>query len=166
MSNYTEFFLNSRSNVVQLECLEISHPSFSKVYRIVRNATNGVSVRYENGVVYPHDYYPLKITSIGSRGDLDQGFKITMGDLGELIPSEIDRVISANTFGLKPSVKYRTFRSDDLNTVMFGPLILEIKTFTFTKEGAMFEAKAPTLNNNGTGELYRIDRFPGLRGFV
>lgn len=166
MSDYSEFFLNSRSNIVQLECLEISHPNFTQTYRLVRNATNGISVTYEDGITYAHSYYPLSIVSIGSRGDLDQGFKISFGDLGEVLPKEIDSVSSANRFDVKPVVKYRTFRSDRLNTVLYGPLVLEIKSFAFTRDGSTFEARAPTLNNNVTGELYKLDRFTGLRGFL
>jgi hypothetical protein len=30
----------------------------------------------------------------------------------------------------------------------------------------MFEAKAPSLNVNKTGELYTFDRFPMLKGFL
>lgn len=166
MSVYSEFFLRSPSSVVQLECLEISHPAFTQTYRIVRNNTKGVTVKYEDGIDYIHAYYPLEIKSIGNRGDLDQGIQINLGDLGEVLPMELDSVTSANGYGVKPKVNYRTFRSDDLNTVLFGPLRLEVSTFSFTRDGSTFEAKAPSLNINKTGELYKIDRFPSLRGFV
>lgn len=166
MSKYSEFFFKSSGNVVQLECLEISHPSFTKVYRIVRNAVNGITVKYEDGLEYEHTYYPLQITSMGSRGDLDQGLQINLGDLGEVLPKELDAVTSEDKFSIKPVVKYRTFRSDDLQTVMFGPLVLEVTTFSFNREGSTFEAKAPLLNVSKTGEVYKIDRFPMLRGFL
>jgi len=166
MTSYSEFFLRSKSSVVELECLQISHPNFTKVYRLVRNSTNGALLRYENGIQYQHDYQQLAITKLGSRGDLDQGLRISFGDLGEVIPNEIDAITAANSFNIKPRVEYRTFRSDDLNTVMFGPLILEIKSFSFTREGSTFEASAPQLNINKTGELYKIDRFPSLRGLL
>jgi hypothetical protein len=166
MSQYSEFFLNSSSSVIQLECLEISHPDFTKTYRIVRNATKGITVKYEDGNLYPHEYYPLSIVSMGNRGDLDQGFRITLGDLGDVLPAELDSVTSADGFDTKPTVSYRSFRSDDLETVLFGPLFLEVTTFSFTREGSSFEAKAPSLNINRTGEIYTLDRFPGLRGFL
>ncbi len=164
--SYSEFFLKSSGSVVQLECLEISHSAFTKTYRVVRNATNGITVRYEDGVLYAHTYYPLQVQSLGARGDLDQGLQINLGDLGEVLPTELDAVTSANGFGEKPIVKYRTFRSDDLNSILFGPLVLEVKTFSFNREGSTFEAKAPSLNINKTGELYKIDRFSMLRGFL
>lgn len=166
MSNYAEFFLKSKSNVVQLETLEISHPNFTKTYRIVRNAVQGVTVRLENGVFEKFDYYPLQIENAGVRDDLDQSIKINLGDLGEVLPKELDEVSSNNGFGTKPIVIYRTYRSDDLSRPLFGPVMLEASTFAFNREGSTFEAKAPSLNINRTGEIYSLDRFPMLRGFL
>lgn len=164
MSLYSDFFLNSKSRVVQLEMLEISHPSFSKVYYIVRNATLGITVRHENGVNRKYQYYPCKIEQNSDSDDLDQGFKISVGDLGELIPDEVDRVNAANTAAVKPKVVYRSYRSDDLLNVMYGPLVLEVKAFSFTPDGASFQANAPQLNINSCGEIYDLVRFDPLRG--
>lgn len=166
MSAYTEFFLNCKASVVQLELLEISHPNFSKVYRLVRNATNGITVKLEDGLFYDFQYVPLRISLMNEKDDLDQIIKIELGDLGEIVPSELDLVEAASGFNVKPVLKYRTFRSDDLENVLFGPLILEIKRFSFNKEGSLFEAKAPSLNVNKTGEIYSLDRFPMLRGLL
>lgn len=166
MSVYTEFFLKSRSNVVQLELLEISHPDFTQVYRIVRNAAAGVTVTLETAVVAEFDYYPCRITSLGNRDDLDQAFRIDLGDLGEVLPLELDAVAEADGFATKPEVLYRTYRSDDLTQPLFGPLELEVQTFAFKAEGASFVARAPQLNEDTTGELYKLDRFPMLRGFL
>lgn len=163
---YSEFFLNNTGAVVQYETLEISHPNFTKTYRVVRNSKDGLRAKYEDENYYDHDYYPLGIQSIGARGDLDQGFQIVMGDLGEVLPTEMDSVSSADAFHIKPVVKYRTFRSDDLDDIMFGPLSLEVDSFSFTREASTFQAKAPSLNISTTGELYRTDRFPMLRGFL
>lgn len=166
MSSYAEFFLKSKSSVVQLETLEISHPDFTKVYRIVRNAVEGVTLTLENGTSAMFDYYPLQIENAGVRDDLDQSIKINLGDLGEVLPKELDEVSSNNGFGIKPIVIYRTYRSDDLTRPLFGPVTLEVSTFAFNREGSTFEAKAPSLNINKTGETYSLDRFPMLRGFL
>lgn len=166
MSSYAEFFLNSKSSVVQLETLEISHPNFTKVYRVVRNAVEGVSVTLETGDFATFDYYPLQIENAGIRDDLDQSIKINLGDLGDVLPKELDEVSSNNGFGTKPIVVYRTYRSDDLSRPLFGPVTLEVSTFAFNREGSTFEAKAPSLNINKTGEVYSLDRFPMLRGFL
>lgn len=166
MSKYAEFFLNSKSSVVQLETLEISHPNFTKIYRIVRNAVEGVGVYLENGQFTTFDYYPLQIENAGVRDDLDQAIKINLGDLGEVLPKELDEVSSNDGFSTKPIVVYRTYRSDDLTRPLFGPVTLEVSSFAFNREGSTFEAKAPSLNVNKTGELYKFDRFPMLRGFL
>lgn len=166
MTTYAEFFLNSKSSVVQLETLEISHPNFTKVYRIVRNAVQGVTVVVEDGSSKSFDYYPLKIENAGIRNDLDQSITINLGDLGEVLPKELDEVSSNDNFSTKPTVIYRTYRSDDLSRPLFGPVVLEVTSFAFNREGSTFEAKAPSLNISKTGEVYKIDRFPMLRGFL
>lgn len=166
MSKYSEFFLNSASSVVRLELLEITHPNFSKAYRIVRNAVSGVTVTLETGEIATFDYYPLRIVTSGARDDLDSSIRIDLGDLGEILPDELDAVTLANGFAKKPTVKYREYRSDDLKNVLNGPLVLEVTTFSFKREGSSFEAKAPSLNINRTGEIYDFDRFPMLRGFL
>lgn len=166
MTTYSEFFLNSRSSVVQLELLEIQHPNFTKVYRVVRNAVKGVTVTLETSASAFFEYYPLRIENNGSRDDLDQSFTITLGDLGEVLPVELDSVASAQGFGVKPVVIYRTYRSDDLTRPLFGPVLLEVESFAFNRDGSTFTAKAPALNINKTGELYKLERFPMLRGFL
>lgn len=166
MNAYTEYFLKSKSSIVQLETIEISHPNFTKIYRCVRNNSAGITAKIETDATVAFDYYPMRITSSGARDNLDYGIKIELGDLGEVIPTELDAVASGNGFSTKPVVKYRTYRSDDLETILFGPITLEIGAFSFTREASSFEARAPLLNINGTGEFYTIDRFPMLRGFL
>lgn len=166
MSTYAEFFLKSKSNVVQLELIEISHPAFTRVYRVVRNMVKGVTVTLETGAIETFSFYPLSIELGSSRDDLDQSMTINLGDLGEVLPKELDAVRLANYFNVKPKILYRIFRSDNLKEVMYGPILLEVDTFAFTREGAAFEAKAPSLNVNKTGELYKFDRFKMLRGFL
>jgi hypothetical protein len=164
MSEYSEFFLNSKSKVVQLELLEIYHPNFSKRYYIVRNAVLGVTVKHEDGTTHAYQYYPCKLEQNSTEDDLDAGYKITWGELGEIVPTEMDRVRAANGFLTKPTIIYRSYRSDNLNTVMFGPILLEAVAFTFTLEGSAFEANAPQMNQNSVGEIYDLVRFDALRG--
>lgn len=166
MANLNEFFLNSKSNIVQLDLLEITHPNFSKPYRIVRNSVMGVSVNIGGSVPERFDYYPVSIKGTSVKDDLDQGITVILGDLGEIIPKEIDLVRKADGFNIKPRVRYWTFRSDDLNSPLYGPVVLEVGEFSNDLNGASFEAKAPSLNVSKTGEIYDLTRFPGLRGFL
>lgn len=166
MSEYAEFFLNSKSSVVQLETLEITHPDFTKDYRVVRNATAGLTVTLENAEVVEFDYYPLRVVGTGTRDNLDFGLKIDLGDLGEVLPTELDAVSDAGGFAVKPTIIYRSYRSDDLLKPLFGPLVLQVSTFSFNRYGSSFEARAPSLNVNKTGEVYSLESFPMLRAFL
>jgi hypothetical protein len=166
MSAYTEFFLNGRADVAQLELLSISHPDFTQDYHLVRNKASGVTVTLETAASQAFQYVPMRISQIGVRDNLDFGLRVDLGDLGEVLPLELDAVATAGGFGVKPTVTYRTYRSDNLTAPLFGPVVLEVPSFAFTDEGASFEAEAPRLNVSATGELYTLDRFPMLRGLL
>lgn len=310
--NFAQFFLNSNTNVVQLDLVEIFHPSFSKTYRLVRNSVAGITVTLEDASVKTFDYYPLRLVPAGSKTDLDQTLEVTFGDLGQIIPQEIDRIIKSHVqpfYGgallgawtdaagiliappflignggwfyvpgtaaklslgvqdnfytdntgfftvningvnstvngtakpwintdpvypfvatgatapvvvtvvpgallkivvsglvdlgagfnpsdglgdplggvptsppgtfvnhdpgpgsiIKPTLKYRTYRSDVLSEPLDGPFIFQVNNVSFQKQGATLQCSALRLNQNTTGEIYTMDRFPMLRGFL
>jgi hypothetical protein len=166
MSVYSEFFLNSQSSIIELDTLEISHSKFTRTYYVVRNAMDGITAKIEDGTYKVFQYGRMTISPLGASDDLEQIIKVSFGDLGEILPLEIDSVSSQDGFPEKPIIKRRIYRSNDLDNILFGPVTLEAKTFSFAREGATFEAKAPSLNLNRTGELYRFDRFPMLKGFL
>ena len=166
MPNYSEFFLSSPSSVASLETIEISHGSFSKTYRIVRNAINGITATLETGQEVYFEYYPAQISPLGSDETLDQDITVSLGDLGEIIPQEIDFVHRDDSWDEKPVLVYRLFRSDDLSSPMFGPVTLEVENITSNKKGSSIVARAISLNSLKTGEIYDYERFPGLRGFL
>lgn len=165
MSQYSEFFFTSKTNVVELELIELSHPSFSQTFYIVSNAVAGITVTLETGAVQAFTYYPLKITPTGASTDLDQTMKVMLGDVGEVLPQQLDLVKKANTVGTKPACIYRTYRSDSLGAPLFGPIVFRVQNVAFTKQGATLDISAPRLNLNKTGESYNLDRFPSLRAF-
>jgi hypothetical protein len=163
MTAYSAFFLGSSPTIVQLELMELTHPKFSQTFRLVRNAVNGVTVTHEGGAgPFAYTYLPMRIKPLGSQTDLDQELEITIGDLGDIIPAELDRVATGNAFFIKPSLVYRTYRSDDLTTPLFGPFTFRVDGVTFTKQGAAFKARAAQFNQTRTGDTYRIERFPML----
>lgn len=166
MPDYAAFFLNSRTSVAYLETLEISHPNFTQTHRIVSNAADGVTVTLETGARAAFVFLPVRVRPTGSGDDLDQIIRVDLGDLGEIIPAELDAVAAAEGFSVKPTVLYRVYRSDDLTAPLLGPLRLEVHNLNSNQDGSSFEARAPALNLNRTGELYRLERFPMLRGFL
>lgn len=164
--DFTAYFLNSPASSVPYETLEISHPNFTRTYYLVRNAKDGMKATLETSETVDFEYRPMNFKPAGSSDDLEQSIQCDLGDLGETVPQEVDAVDDAGGWGIKPSCFWRTFRSDDLSAPIFGPLELEITNFAFTREGASFEAKAPSLNVSRTGERYSTARFPMLRGFM
>lgn len=167
MPDLKQFFLNGRARDIEYETLSIFDPSFSKIYRIVRNSRLGLTATLETSETVFFEYYPLRIVRPGDKDDLDQTYQITLGDLGDLLASEIRRKRAAGTMHIKPVCTYRTFGSDDLSSPLRGPEILEIPQITgLTPEGSEFEARPPRIDNTRTGEIYSLARFPMLRGVL
>lgn len=166
MSAYSQYFMNSSPTIVELDCIEITHPNFTTTYRLVRNAVNGITVTHE-GPTGPFDYtyYPMQLKPLGSSTDLDQGISLTLGDVGELLSKEVTAVQVANGMPTRPKLNYRTYRSDDLTVPLFGPVIMEIRTITSNKEGCLIEAQAPYLNITRTGVIYTVKDFSPLKAF-
>ena len=165
-NDYGRYLLGSPANVAQLETIEISHTNFAKTHYFVRNHTDGVTVILENGNSQTFSYLPMNISEQGTGSDLDFGLLIEFGDLGELLPDELDGVTAANGLFTEPTLIYRTYRSDDLTSPLVGPIELNIKSFSFNENAATFEASSDNANSQRTGELYTVSRFPMLRAFI
>lgn len=166
MPDYVGFFLNAGRSVIEFETLEISHLSFSQTFYLVRNRPGGLEAKLETGEEVEFVYLPLRIRPMAERGTLDFGISVDFGDLGDIIPDEIDRVIADDAMQVRPVLRYRTYRSDDLSGPMYGPIRLEIPSISRKREGATFDAVAPFLNLSKTGEIYSTTRFTPLRGFL
>lgn len=166
-TDYAEFFLASPPNITQLECVEIFHTNFSQVFRLNRNSLVPITVTQTAGFFtgdFEYIYCPMTVSPLSSSTDLDQTIKITFGDLGEILPAELDLVSAAGGFFRKPIMTYRTYRDDDLTQELFGPIILEIQSISFNQDGATLDCKPPVANRARSGEVYTVDRFPMLEG--
>lgn len=173
MSELSEFFFTAPQSAVRLQVLEISHPSFSQTYRVVRNMVGTIQVRHENNDVFTYTHFPMVVNEIGSDNSLDQEIEVTLGDLGRVLPQELDRVNNDNAADIKPVLVYREYVTTNFHSAsgqfrdpVRGPFTLEINTIAFNKQGATFVAKPPAFNKTRTGEYYTVERFPMLRGFL
>lgn len=165
MLNY-DFYLKGNPNDVLLQLIEVSHPAFSKVYRYVKNAVDGVTVNHEDGSSYFYDYSPLSIKKSKSSDDLDQSLDIGVGDLGEELPQEIDNLYLGAYFNVKPVLNYREYLSSDLSKPFLSILGLEVTDYQMQKEGGQFTCKAKELNLSSTGLTFNLNDYPTMRGFV
>lgn len=164
---WIDFFLGASSRIAELQTLEIRQPSFSKVWRLQSHYREGFWARIESGEQVFFEYAPMAMRALEDRGNLDFGISVTLGDLGEILPDEIQRASAAGTLrSSPPEAIFRSFRSDNLEKPMYGPIRLRAQTITRSQSGAQFDATAPQVNVSKTGMLYRTDLFPMLRGFL
>lgn len=164
-----EFFLTAPRSVRRLELIELTHPNFTRDYRLVRNARRGVTATINVGgtpTATAFQFYPLRIRRDSASDDLSEGLTLDVGDLGELIPQEIDAIENAAGMSVRPRLRYWAFRSDDLVSPILGPYEYEVKTISRSPLGASIKAGAPELAMSATGESYTPERFPMLRGMI
>lgn len=182
MSLYSDYYYAASPDVTDFDCIEIEHFRFSPtVHRLVANAQYhqlsttdslgnpkmGLIVTHEGGAgPFEYEYVPMKIEMLGTGNDLDQSIRVTLGDVGEIIPEQIDRVMRFNGMQLKPIVRYRAYRSDDFAVPLTtAPQKFEIKRISFNRTGCSFEAIAPYLNSTRTGVIYDPKKFPCMKAF-
>lgn len=160
-----DFYLGAPASVTELETLEISHPSFSQTFYLTFSDADGFYANDENGIKRFFQYLPMSLKGSTLTTDLDYGVGVTLGDLGDLIHKELDRVEVAETWNIHPKVIHRTYRSDRLDVPMRGAIELEIGDYTYNQEGFSFEARAPDVKSPGTGILYTLERFSIMLAF-
>lgn len=169
--DYAQFFLASPPDIVELECLELFHTNFTQEFRICRNCDINSTIQVTQTAGFftgdrVYTYYPVSVDRANSTTDLDQNITLTFGDLGTLLPAQMDSVSAEAGFNKKPILVYRTYRSDDLTQELFGPLTLEVRSISFNRSGCVIEAKAPLANKSRSGEIYTRNRFPMLEGII
>lgn len=166
MPDYS-FWLSGSPDDVRLLLVEISHPAWSKTYRIVKNHAKGITVTHTDGLSYFYEYVPLTIQKGSSNDDLDQKITIGIGDLGEYFPAELDRVRASPMYSkVRPTLNYYEYNLSDLTKPQVAILGLEVTDYEPKKEGAVFVCQAKRMNLTKTGEVYTLDNTPTLRGFV
>lgn len=163
---FVSFFLTAAPSVIQLELIEVTHPDFSQAYRYVRNQRGGVTVSLPGVGLTFFEFRPLAIRRTEVSDDLVSGLALDIGDPGDVLPTELDRLVAASSMSTKPALRYWVYRSDDLNTPLVGPLVYEVRSISTKGPNASLEAGAPERNASGTGEIYTFTRFPMLRGFL
>ena len=160
MTDYVGFFLNGGGDVMQLECIEISHPSFANTFRYVKNDTDGLIA---GGVFY--QYQPMSIERNNVSNDLEQTIAVTIADMQDELSKAVRAIHKSANPTTRPSVVYKIFRSDELSSPMLTLQTLEIVTISKNSEGLVtFEAQAPELNSVKTGLTYTLENYPLLRG--
>lgn len=159
MADYYSFYLNSSGGVVPLECVELSHPSFPKIFRYVKNDMDGIIAGGQS-----YFYQPMSIKRNNVTNDLDQTIALTLADMDDEFAKAVAGIHSSPYPHVKPSCVFKIFRDDELDTPMTQLQILEVPTVSKDSTGLVtFDAQAPELNSVKTGRTYSIEDYPLLR---
>ncbi len=160
----TEYYLDSSPSVRLLECIEIKHSLWPVSLRYVTNNTYGMTVKHEDGETAVYEYMPLQIRRGNTADNLDQTLSITVGDLGEVVPQLLKIIRDADSEE-RPQVIYRCYSSSNLDMPIDRQAGLEVETMSRDPQATTFDVASQRLNSVGTGRLYTVDEFPGLKGF-
>lgn len=167
MTTDYDYYLKGDPEEVRLALIEVTHPSFLYAYRYVQNHAYGVSVKHEDGAWYEYAYSPITVKKSKADDDLDQSITIGVGDLGQYLPEDIDRLRDCSQYAhIKPKLNYREYLLSNLEKPALSVLGLEVSDWQPSKEGSVFVCKAKELNLTRTGLTYSLDKFPLLRGFL
>lgn len=164
MSDLDKFHLDATPSAAMLELIEISHPLWPKPLRYVTNHADGVTVKHEDGLVYHYEFMPVQINKGANSDDLDQTLSITVGDLGQVVPQLLKIIRDANNFE-RPTVVYRAYASNNLNTPLQVVKGYEVEDRTTDHQATTFNAATKRANSTGSGLFYTVDEFPSLKGF-
>jgi len=160
---YIDFFLNSTRDVVGIETIEISHPSISKTYYFVANIQAGETLKLEDGKSQFFEFLPVQFTHEADNNTLDYQLSVQLGDAGTILPEEIEKLLKAEGWRIKPKVTKRDYRSDSL--AMIKIIKTECHGVTTKDEGSVMSCGAPRLNNIRRGQIQTTERFPTLEQF-
>jgi hypothetical protein len=160
----SDFVLAGPRGAAYLDTVVLSHPSWSQEYRVVRNAVSGITATLETAAVVEFSYYPLVVKPPGARQGLQLELAVELGDLGEVLPAELDRMRAAGTMYVRPALVYRAFRSDDLaGGPIVGPWSFEVYQISASLSGSTLSARTRASSPARTGRLYQSRLFPTLR---
>ena len=162
-----DYFLRGDPTVVRPQLIEVTHPAFRRAYRYVQNAARGVTVTHEDGEIHAYRYSPISIKKSKSDDSLDQSITITVGDLGEFLPDDMDRLrASEDHRNVKPTLNYREYLSDNLDSPILTIEELMVTDHQPHIDGGMFVCKAKEMNLTKTGMSYTLEDFLTLRDFL
>ena len=160
------YHLIGNAHDVLLECIEISHPAFSQTYRYVRNHAKGLDVTHEDGTVTHYDYAPIKLQRGQSNEKLSQTITLTIGDLGLIIPKEVDRLYDSPYELEYPLLVCRRYLLSNLQVPFERRKVLKITENNPQKFGAVLKAMQRALNISKSGRTFNLDKWAALRGFL
>ena len=171
INDIKDFHLDSAPQIALLETLEVSHSAWAAPIRIVTNHADGLIARNELGQFVNYQFAPLLVTKGTTTDNLDQNLKITLGDLGEIVPPLIDAIRAANSDEY-PQVVYRAYAYDAGAMALAKETPIDVidglvvTAMSRDSQATTFEAKTIDKNSVKTGRTYNLNDYPDLKGLL
>lgn len=151
----TSWFFSAQTTSIYHELITFNSP-VNKGF--VRNAKSGI---ISNGVSY--EYLPFRIRKGESRNNVDYEFFIDFAVADNILLNNYIRYIQTNP---EPTLTYSIVDGSDNNDILFGPITMSLGNVIVEKSAASLAVNQRDLSRNRTGEIYDLDRFPSLQGFL
>lgn len=163
-SDYQQFVMNSQSDSVELDLIEISSPHFSKVYRYVNNAGLGVDLTL-NGEVVHFEYMPFVVRESDKKFNLDSELSLALPGGSEDMSREVERLIRSgaiNNPSKRPIFKRWFFSSKNLTQPALTHPELEVFGCQRDHQKSVIQCGSSNMKSEGIGMFATIDQFPML----
>ena len=152
----------------EFRTIEIFHPDFSAVLRFVQDFEDQTLLLESDAPRNPSSNVlftgiNLAIQEPSEAANSSPILTVNMGAVGNEVQDQLDQ-ITANGQLVPVEVIYRRFYEDDTTgpVLVFRLSAANLKFESYT--GVSFTAQDIDLSNRPAGEIYTIERFPGLRG--
>ena len=158
-----EVLLNSQpEGKTHFETIYISHSKMSATRYFVFNSVP-LTAKLNTGVAVTFLPANISATNAQNSNDLDQQASFSISDENNELDDELDRIPLGDTEDV--IVGYGVYVSDALNAPAEF-VEYTAKSFPQKKGSFTMQCGAPNLNQNETGEIMDLSRFPMLRSAV
>jgi len=165
---YKKFLASAPLPEREYRTLEFYHSQFPKLYRLTKDFEDQTLTLESDAPRNPgesvlFDAVSMEITEPGENEGGESILSATVGALGGEIHDAV-KSITGDGFFESIQVVYRKFYSGDLS----GPKVVQYLTASSVNfesyEQARIVAEDDDLANKSSGEIYTLERFPGLVG--
>lgn len=171
--DYVKFKMNKPESKRDIRTIEIYHPDFTKVFRLVQdfdhyNATLESTAPRQAGQEVMFEPFAGTIVEPSERNDGDRAIQINLADITGVIQDELDRIDGVKWF-TPIEVIYRKYWSDNNTAPAVNPLYLYASSPSFNESdgdipvSATFNAQDSDLSQKAGGRIYTTTDYPGLK---
>lgn len=152
--DYKILLASRPENETHYELITITHSLLSKAYYFVIDTRDVIS----NGITY--EKANIKVSRAVNSNDLNQSMTFTIGDVANVLDSELDNIPLDNNE--RPMVNYKIVLSTDLDNPV-EDINFDVESVPQKKGVFTMKTGVTDLNKLQTGDRYTYRQFPMLR---